>query len=122
MVCNWILYSVDPACPEITKIAQIFMTKCWKSRIICYAKNVEHHAAFVEGFLPDFYARRRFMKYSMSGCVLLLLRILNAIVFLAQNDVDLGIFSHSENRDKNPNCHLNGAVWDRVIIVCVIKS
>ena len=30
-------------------------------------KNVENHAAFVERFLTDFYARGRFMKYSMSG-------------------------------------------------------
>ena len=28
----------------------------------------KNHAALVEGFLPDFYARGKFMKYSMSGC------------------------------------------------------
>ena len=66
MVCNWILYSVNLACHEITKIAQFFMAKCWKSRMICYAKNVKNHTAFVEGFWPEFYARGRFMKYSMS--------------------------------------------------------
>ena len=66
MVCNWILYSFDLACPEITKIAQFFMAKCRKSRMICYAKNVENHAAFVEGFWSVFYARGRIMKYSMS--------------------------------------------------------
>ena len=33
---------------------------------VWYAKNVENHAIFVEGFLPEFYARGRFMKYSMS--------------------------------------------------------
>ena len=37
-----------------------------KNHAICCAKNVENHAIFVEGFLPDFYARGRFMKYSMS--------------------------------------------------------
>ena len=26
----------------------------------------ENHATFVEGFWPEFYARRGFMKYSMS--------------------------------------------------------
>ena len=31
-----------------------------------YCKNVENHAIFVEGFWPEFYARGRFMKYSMS--------------------------------------------------------
>ena len=29
-------------------------------------KNAENHATLVEGFWPEFYARRRFMKYSMS--------------------------------------------------------
>ena len=38
--------------------------------MICYAKNVENHAIFVEGFWPGFYARGRFMKYSMSGLML----------------------------------------------------
>ena len=33
----------------------------------CCAKNVENHAIFVEGFWQDFYARGRFMKYSMSA-------------------------------------------------------
>ena len=42
------------------------MAKCRKSRIICYAKNVENQAIFVEGFWPEFYARGRFMKYPMS--------------------------------------------------------
>ena len=35
--------------------------------MICYAKNVENHATFVEGFSPEFYPRRRFMKHSMSA-------------------------------------------------------
>ena len=30
-------------------------------------KNVENPANFVEGFLPEYQARGRFMKYSMSG-------------------------------------------------------
>ena len=29
-------------------------------------KNIENHATIVEGFWPDFYARGRFLKYSMS--------------------------------------------------------
>ena len=43
------------------------MPKCQKSRIICYAKNVENPATFAEGFWPEFQARGRFMKYSMSA-------------------------------------------------------
>ena len=35
--------------------------------MICYAKNVENHATFVEGFSPEFNPRRRFMKHSMSA-------------------------------------------------------
>ena len=66
MVCNWILYSVDLACPEITKITEFFMAKCWKSCIICFAKNVKNHTPFVEWFLPKFFTRGRFMKCSMS--------------------------------------------------------
>ena len=31
-----------------------------------YAKNVENPATFVEGFWPEFYARGRIMKSSMS--------------------------------------------------------
>ena len=41
--------------------------KCQKSRIICYAKNVENPATFAEGFWPEFQARGRFMNYSMSA-------------------------------------------------------
>ena len=37
--------------------------------MICYVKNVENHATFVEGFWPEFYARGRFMQYSMSDFV-----------------------------------------------------
>ena len=29
-------------------------------------KNVENYATFAEGFCPEFYARGRLMKYSMS--------------------------------------------------------
>ena len=32
-------------------------------------RNVKNHAILVEGFEPEFYARGRFMKYSMSGQV-----------------------------------------------------
>ena len=38
-----------------------------ENQAICCAENVENHAIFVEGFWPDFYARGRFMKYSMSA-------------------------------------------------------
>ena len=41
--------------------------KCWKARIICYTKDVKNPATFVDGFWSVFYARGRFMKYSMSG-------------------------------------------------------
>ena len=41
--------------------------KCQKSRMICYAKNVENPTTFAEGFGPEFQARGRFMKYSMSA-------------------------------------------------------
>ena len=44
--------------------------KCWYSRIIWFAKNVKNHATFVEGFWLEFYARGRFIKYSMSGLFL----------------------------------------------------
>ena len=37
-----------------------------KSYIICYAKNIENHATFAEGFWAEFNACGRFMKYSMS--------------------------------------------------------
>ena len=53
---------IQLACPEITKIAQFFMAKCRKSRIICYAKNVKNHAILMEKIC----AGGRFMKYSMS--------------------------------------------------------
>ena len=44
-----------------------------KSRIICSAKNVENPATFAEGFWPEFQGRGRFMKYSMSVPIPLLL-------------------------------------------------
>ena len=65
MVCNWILYSVDLAW-QWQKSHSLSCQNCSKSRIICYAKNVENHAIFVEGFWQEFFARGRFMKYSMS--------------------------------------------------------
>ena len=37
-----------------------------KNDIVCYAKNCENHASFVDGCLPECYARKRFMKNSMS--------------------------------------------------------
>ena len=40
---------------------------CAENHAFCWAKNVENHAIFVEGFWPNFYARGRFMKYSMSA-------------------------------------------------------
>ena len=66
MVCNWILYSVNLAW-QWQKSQSLSCQNCSKSRIICYAKNVENHAIFVEGFWPEFHARGRFMKYSMSA-------------------------------------------------------
>ena len=44
-------------------------TVSWKSCIMCYAKKVENQTTFVEGFWPEFYARGRFRKYSMSGYI-----------------------------------------------------
>ena len=42
--------------PKLLKIPyNLLCEKCWKSRF------------FVEGFWPEFYARERFMKYSMSA-------------------------------------------------------
>ena len=43
-----------------------FCAKTVENNAICCAENVENHATFMEGFLPDFFARERFMKYSMS--------------------------------------------------------
>ena len=37
-----------------------------KSGMIWYAINVENPATFEEGYWPEFYARGRLMKYSMS--------------------------------------------------------
>ena len=34
--------------------------------MICNVKNAKNYATFVEGCWPDFYARGRFLKYSMS--------------------------------------------------------
>ena len=65
MVCNWILYSVDLEW-KWQKSQSLSCQNCSKSHIICHAKNVENHAIFVEGFWPEFYARGRFMRYSMS--------------------------------------------------------
>ena len=45
----------------------LFCAETVENHAICCAENVENHAIFVEGFWPDFYARGRFMKYSMSG-------------------------------------------------------
>ena len=45
------------------------MPKNEKYHVIFRTENVENHAIFVEGFWPDFYARGRFMKYSMSAFV-----------------------------------------------------
>ena len=42
------------------------MPKVSKTTYNLFCKNVENHAIFVEGFGPEFYARGRFMKYSMS--------------------------------------------------------
>ena len=50
----------------MTKIS-LSCQNCSKSRIISYEKNVENHAFFVDGFWSEFYARGRFMKYSMSA-------------------------------------------------------
>ena len=52
--------------PRIDNNHAISCTDNVENHVICCAENVENHAIFVEGFLPDFYARGRFMKYSMS--------------------------------------------------------
>ena len=53
--------------PRNDKNHPIFYAENVKNHAICCAKNVENHAIFVEEFWPDFYARGRFMKYSMSA-------------------------------------------------------
>ena len=55
--------------PRNDKNYAIFSAKNVENHAICCAENVENHAIFVEGFWPDFYARGRFMKYSMSARV-----------------------------------------------------
>ena len=52
--------------PRNDKIHAIFCAENVENHAICCAENVENHAIFVEVFWPDFYARGRFMKYSMS--------------------------------------------------------
>ena len=52
--------------PRKDKNPTIFGAENVENHAICCAENVENHAIFVEGFWPDFYARGRFMKYSMS--------------------------------------------------------
>ena len=49
-----------------TEKSRNFSAKNVANHAICCAENVANHAIFVEGFWPDFYARGRFMKYSMS--------------------------------------------------------
>ena len=53
--------------PGNDKNRAIFCAKNVENHAICCAENVENHAIFVEGFRSDFYARGRFMKYSMSA-------------------------------------------------------
>ena len=55
--------------PRNDKNHPILYAENVKNHSICCAKNVENHAIFVEEFWPDFYARGRFMKYSMSGFI-----------------------------------------------------
>ena len=52
----------------MTKIKKFVMSKLFK---IPNAKNVENHNIFVEGFWPEFHARGRFMKYSISSITFL---------------------------------------------------
>ena len=66
MACNQILYSVDFVCADMTKIAQFVMPNMSKITHKFFAKNVENHATFVEGFWPEFYTCGRLIKYSMS--------------------------------------------------------
>ena len=49
--------------PRNDKNHAIFSAENVENHAICCAEN---HAIFVEGFWPNFYARGRFMKYSMS--------------------------------------------------------
>ena len=53
----------------MTKITKFVMPKLFKITQNLLCENVENHAIFVEGFWPEFYARGRFMKYSMSDVV-----------------------------------------------------
>ena len=46
-------------CLEMTKLHKI------THHLLC--ENVENHATFAEGFCPEFYARGRFIKYSLSA-------------------------------------------------------
>ena len=54
-------------CAKNVENQAICCAKNVENHAICCAKNVENHAIFVEGFRPDFYARGRLMKYSMSA-------------------------------------------------------
>ena len=53
--------------PRNDKNQAFFCAENVENHAFYCAKNVENHAIFVEGFWPDFYARGRFMKYSMSA-------------------------------------------------------
>ena len=48
------------------KNAQFVMSKVSKITHNVFCKNVENHAIFVEGFWPEFNARGRIIKYSLS--------------------------------------------------------
>ena len=112
MVCNKILYSVDLACPVMTKIS-LSCQNCSKSRIICYAKNVENHGIFVEGFWPEFYARGRFMKYSMSGASCRIekqLGVAKAVIICMWNMkriVTLKLRIFTDSRSRSMHWHFN---------------
>ena len=41
---------VNLECPEMKRIKEFVLPKSPNSCTICYAKNIENHATFVEGF------------------------------------------------------------------------
>ena len=53
--------------PRNDKKHAIFCAENVENHAICCVENVENHDIFVEGFWPNFFARGRFMKYSMPG-------------------------------------------------------
>ena len=72
MVCNRILYTIDLACPEMTKITQFVMTKLFKITHNLLCEKCRKSRYFCGRILTRIYARGRFMKYSMYEQAILL--------------------------------------------------